>query len=429
MHIKNTFTLTKKVIFASSIGNLLEMYSFSLFTMLLPTLTPIFFPSSDPFAAILSASIVFSVGFLAYPIGALLFGYIGDRYGRKGALSLSLLGMALSTFCIGLLPLYSTLGILSPLCLACLRLIQGVCAGGECIGSGVFVIESISYKNPGFFGSLTAASGTFGALLASIISAFFVLSIMPFWAWRIPFILSVFIGVLGLYLRNTIKESPSFKKSFSKPNHSPIRELLRYHFIPFLCAVGIGALGTVPFYLIIGFLNPYLVFLNIINIQNNATLNFILLFFCAFTMPLAGYLADKVGYAKIMTLSALFSLIYAYPFFCIVYTGPLVKIAFAEVLFFSFSQIFVAPINAFITQLFPTRSRYTGAAFSYCIGMALFAGTALYISLSLITWSGNARFPFLYLMLICLIGLTSVVIGKNYTLSQTIEHKLVGNEA
>jgi MFS transporter, MHS family, proline/betaine transporter len=172
MNIKNTFIIAKRVIFASSIGNLLEMYSFSLFVILLPTLTPIFFPSSDPFAALLSAYMVFSVGFLAYPIGALIFGYIGDRYGRRVALSFSLLGMALSTFCIGLLPSYAILGIISPLFLASLRLVQGICAGGECMRSGIFVIESITSRNPGFFGSLPAASGTFGALFASLISSF-----------------------------------------------------------------------------------------------------------------------------------------------------------------------------------------------------------------------------------------------------------------
>ena len=179
MTIKNTFLTTKKVIFAASIGNLLEMYSFSLFVMLLPTLTPLFFPSSDPFASLLLAYVIFSVGFLAYPLGALLFGYIGDKHGRRVALSFSIVGMALSTCLIGLLPSYATLGIISPILLACLRLIQGACAGRECMGGGVFIIESISDKNHGFFGSLTAASGTFGALFASLISAFFVSSIMP----------------------------------------------------------------------------------------------------------------------------------------------------------------------------------------------------------------------------------------------------------
>ncbi|MBY0273563.1 MAG: MFS transporter [Alphaproteobacteria bacterium] len=428
MNLKQSLLVEKRVIVASSLGNLLEMYSFSLFAMLLPTLTPLFFPLSDPFAALFLAYSVFSVGFLAYPLGALLFGYMGDRYGRRFALSLSLLGMALGTFCIGLLPSYATLGIISPFLLACFRFIQGICAGGECMGSGIFLIESTSAKNSGFFGSLVAASGTFGALYASIVSVIFVSSIMPSWAWRIPFIVSIFIGGVGLYLRSTLEESSSFKNSFSKTNYSPIKEVFRHHFIPLLCAVGIGALGTVPFYLTIGFLNSYLVFLNIITIQHSESLNFILLLFCVLTMPFVGYLADKVGHVKIMVLSALLSLMYAYPFFCIVYTDSFFTIVFAELLFLALSQLFVAPLNAFMSQLFPVRARYTGAAFGYCMGMALFGGTAPYISLSLINWLGTTRAPFLYVMFICLIGLISVRMGKGYLPSEQKEYKLIESE-
>ena len=183
--------------------------------------------------------------------------------------------------------------------------------------------------------------------------------------------------------------------------------------MPFLCAIGIGALGTVPFYLIIGFLNSYLVFLNLITIQDSANLNFTLLLFCVCTMPLAGYVADKIGSATIMRLSALCSLLFAYPFFCMVYAGSFLNIVLTEILFLALSQLFVAPINAFITQLFPIRSRYTGTALGYCIGMALFGGTTPFISLALINWLGNPALPFVYIMLICLIGYISVRLGKN----------------
>jgi len=429
MNIKNTFSMAKKIILASSIGNFLEMYSFSLFSMLLPTLTSLFFPSSDPFAALLSAYLVFSVGFLAYPVGALFFGYIGDKYGRRVALSFSLLGMAFSTFSMGFLPSYIVLGIVSPLFLAFFRVIQGICAGGECMGSGVFVVESISNSNRGFFGSLIAASGTFGALIASIISAFFVSSGMPSWGWRLPFLFSILIGIVGLYLRTTVEESPSFKRSFSEGKHNPIKELLAYHLIPFLCAIGIGALGTVPFYLIIGFLNSYLVFSHLITIQEAANLNLLLLLFCVVTMPLAGYMADKVGYARTMVLSALSSLLYAYPFFHIIYVSSLFNIGLAEIIFLAFSQLFVAPINAFLTQLFPVHSRYTGMAFGYCIGMALFGGTTPYIALSLINGLGDAKCPFLYVICICLIGIISVIIGKHYISPEIADYKFRGSEA
>ena len=414
MTIKQTFLATKKVIFVASLGNLLEMYAFSLFVMLLPTLTPLFFPFSNPVAALLLAYGVFSLGFLAAPLGALLFGYIGDKYGRKMALSLSLYGMALSTFFIGLLPSFETLGIIAPLFLSCLCFVQGVCLGGENVGGGVYVIESISDKDHGFFGSLTAASGTLGGLFASVLSVFFVSSLMPAWGWRIPFVLAIFIGILGLYLRNSLEESPAFKRVSLVPSFNPIRELLSDKLLPFLCAIGIGGLGTVPFYLIIGFLNSYLVLLNLITISDSAHLNFALLLFSVCTMPLAGYLADKIGAANIMYLSALGSIAFAYPFFCMVYAGSFLNIMLAEIIFLGLSQLFVAPINAFVTQLFPPRSRYTGTALGYCIGMALFGGTTPFVSLSLINWSGSHFAPIFYLIFVCLVGMVSVKVGKKY---------------
>ncbi len=426
MKIANTHQGIKRILLASSIGNLLEMYSFSLFVVFLPILTPIFFPDSDPLAALLFAYGVFSVGFLAYPLGALIFGYIGDKYGRRIALSFSLLGMAISTFCIGLLPSYSVLGIISPLLLTGFRIVQGACAGGECIGSGIFIVEHVSNKSPGFFGSITAASGTFGALCASIVSTILVSSITPSWAWRIAFVLSLLIGGIGLYLRNTVVESPSFRNSLSGINSNPIQELMQKNFKAFLCAIGIGALGTAPFYLVIGFLNSYLVFLENLPVQDSTKLNFLLLSFCAFTLPIAGHIADKIGHIRIMTVSAFLSLIYAYPFFNIAYSKSFFNIACAEILFLSLSQLFVAPINAFLTQLFPIHYRYSGAAFGYCVGMALFGGTAPYISLSLINWSGNISFPFFYVIFVNLIGMASVLISKVYVLPRTMKHKLIG---
>jgi len=416
---KSTFPITKRIIFAASIGNLLEIYSFSLFTMLLPVLIPIFFPSSDPIAALLSAYLVFSVGFLAYPIGALIFGYIGDRYGRRIALCFSILGMALSTFCIGCVPSYAILGIYSTLLLTCFRLVQGICAGGECMGGGIFVVESISTKRVGFFGSIVASSGTLGAFFASIVSVPIPSSIMPSWVWRVPFITSIFIGFIGLYLRSTMEESPTFKNSSVQKGHNPIKELLLYHPVPFLCAIGIGALGTAPFYLIIGFLNSYLVYLKLITIQNSTYLNLILLLLCAFTMPCAGYIADKVGYSKIMLFSSISSFIYAYPFFSMIYNESFPTILITEIFFLLISQLFVAPINAFIMRLFPVRSRYTGIAFGYCIGMALFGGTTPYVSLWLIKWTGNNTIPYLYVMFICMIGFTAVLAGKKFSLFQS----------
>lgn len=405
-------TISKKTIFAASIGNLLEMYAFSLYTLFLPILSPIFFPSSDPFASLLLGYLVFAVGFFAYPFGALFFGFIGDVFGRKTALSFSLLGIALSTFLIGILPSYFAIGLLSPLLLSLFRTIQGLCAGGECIGSGMFIIEHTLRKYPSFFGSIAAASGTFGALVASIFSNLVVWEFLPHWAWRLLFIVSILIGIVGTHLRRSISESPDFNTSCSKKWINPIKEILKFYKLPFVMAIGVGALGTVPFYMVIGFLNNYLVTLEKISFSNSLQINFLLLLFCALTLPLAGYTADKISIYKAIVFSALFSFLYSYPFFYLIHSGSLFVIVGAELLLLSLSQFYVAPLNAFLNQTFPTHVRYTGASFGYCIGMALFGGTSPYISLAIIKMTGIKTLPSLYLAFVSFVGLSAVMIGR-----------------
>ena len=405
-------TISKKIIFAASIGNLLEMYAFSLYTLFLPILSPIFFPFSNPFAPLLLGYLVFAVGFFAYPFGALLFGLIGDMFGRKAALSFSLLGMALATFFIGILPSYFTMGLLSPLLLSFFRTIQGLCAGGECIGSGMFIIEHALRKYPSFFGSIAAASGTLGALVASIFSNLVVWEFLPHWTWRLLFVGSIFIGIVGIHLRRSVSESPDFDEVYPKKRINPAREILKFYKIPFLAAVGVGALGTVPFYMIIGFLNNYLVALEKISFLDSLQINFVLLLFCALTLPLAGYVADKISIYRAMAFSAFFSFLYSYPFFYFIHSGSLFVVVCAELLLLSLSQFYVAPLNAFLNQIFPSHIRYTGASFGYCIGMALFGGASPYISLTIIKITGIETLPSLYLAFVSCIGLSAVMVGR-----------------
>ena len=163
-----------KTTIAAALGNMLEFYSFTLFSLFLPTLLPLFFPSTDYFASLLSGYLVLAVGFFAYPLGSLLFGYIGDQYGRKIALIISISLMAITTYLIGVLPTYEQAGFFSPLALSCCRIIQGVCAGGEAIRAGVLVVEHANKgSNTCFLGSIPAAFGTMGALQASLIVYFF----------------------------------------------------------------------------------------------------------------------------------------------------------------------------------------------------------------------------------------------------------------
>jgi MHS family proline/betaine transporter-like MFS transporter len=393
--------VSKQTIIAAALGNMLEFYNFTLFSLFLPILLPIFFPADSYFASLLLGYLVLAVGFLAYPFGSLLFGYIGDKYGRKTALLLSINLMAIATCLIGIIPPYQQLGYLSPLVLSLCRIVQGICTGGEAIGAGVLVVEHAKRdSNISFLGSIPAAFGTLGALLASIVVYFLTKYHLAYEYWRYPFIAAFLLGLIGFYFRKAMVESPLFNqkteklKEKNRNNDASVSAVFTKTPLSLIAAAAVGALGTVPFYLIIGFLNTYLGDLGIITPEERVTLNLILLTFCVLTFPFAGYIAGKVGYFQSMITSSLTTLIYAYFFFKTIFIGDFSSVLYAELFLLGISQFYVAPINAFISKLFPTSLRYKGAALGYCIGMALFGGTAPYISTWLIKWSGDCIFRF-----------------------------------
>jgi MHS family proline/betaine transporter-like MFS transporter len=412
-----TFSIIiRKTTMAAALGNMLEFYSFTLFSLFLPTLLPLFFPSTDYFASLLSGYLVFAVGFFAYPFGSLLFGYIGDQYGRKIALMISISLMTIATSLIGLLPSYEQAGVFSPLALFCCRILQGICAGGEAIGAGILVVEHAKKESTMcFLGSIPAAFGTMGALQASLIVYLFFKYDLPLEWWRIPFIAALLLGLIGFYFRQAMVESPIFKKetqTLRRLSTFSVWEVFKKTPFSLIPAAAVGALGTVPFYLVIGFLNIYLSDIGAITSVERATINMTLLFFCTLTLPLAGYIADRIGYFNLMIISSFSTLLYAYPFFYMVFKGSFLFVLMAELILLGISQLYVAPINAFISKLFPTHLRYKGAALGYCLGMALCGGTAPYISTLLIKISGNNIMPFCYLIFVSFLGLVGVLLGQ-----------------
>ena len=400
----------KKTLISASIGNMLEFYNFALFGLFLPIISPLFFPEKDPIASLLYGYLFFAVGFFAYPLGALLFGYMGDKIGRKRALSLSILLMAIPTAFIGILPPYSFLGILSPIFLFFCRVFQGVCAGGEYNGAGIFIIEHSGKDQEGYSGAFVAAAGTFGSFFATLIGLIFTFPGIFEGAWRVPFLLGSLVGLIGFYIRKELTESPKFIENKEvKKQVNPLANLFKYHYKALIYAIGIGALGTVPFYLVIGYLNTYFVTLKKFSLFEMMILNMGLTFFCGITLPLVGKLADRIGHVRIMVGSSLILLVYAFIFFSLLQGESMIIIFIAEVILLGLSQGYVAPLNAFTSNLFPVSVRYSGTSLGYCIGMALFGGTTPYISSLLTQYIHNPIAPSFYLVFICLLGMFSVL--------------------
>jgi len=200
----------KKVIIASVLGNALELYDFSLYGIFVPLFATLFFPTGNPTVALLASLATFAVGFLTRPLGGILFGYLGDRFGRKNALLISIMLMALPTLIISFLPTYAQIGILAPILLLLCRLLQGLCAGGEYTGASIFIIEHLGKSRRGLAGSLISASGAIGSLIAMLLGAALLQPGLPEWSWRIPFLMGAFLALIGFYIRRSLQESPEF---------------------------------------------------------------------------------------------------------------------------------------------------------------------------------------------------------------------------
>lgn len=383
---------------ALMIGNILEYYDFFLYSFFVSILSPLFFPATDPLTALMMGFGVFAVGFIARPIGALFFGHWGDKYGRKKALLGTLLLMAFSTIGIGVLPIYEKIGIFSPLLLVLFRLCQGFAAGGEVNGVAILGLEQTPLEKHGFVGALINSSAGVGAILATLMGALFTNGLMPEWAWRVPFFLGGFVAVIGLYLRHSLKEGPA-----RQPSKIPLLDVIQHHPLSFLKAIGVGGFIHVPFYIIVGYMNPTLHAKGIISSLELMLMNMFVTLMGALIMPVLGHYSDKVGPQQLMSWGALGQIALIIPVFLIYGTENLVWVLSAQIMLLMFAEAYVAPSNAYLNSLFPPECRYSGVAFGSCLGVALFGGTTPLICSHFATLFGPLG-PSFYLIGMALIG-------------------------
>lgn len=391
-----------KVIAAGMVGNALEFYDFTLYGFFAPIIAAHFFPAGDPSVALIYSLGIFAFGFLMRPLGAAVFGHLGDRYGRKRALSLSVILMALPTALIGALPDHATIGIAAPILLTLCRLLQGLCTGGEYNGAAIFVLEHQQKDRGGFAGGLITSSCTLGALLGTGIGYVCTLEGMPGWGWRIPFFIGALIGIVGLYIRSHLDESPEFQASHQKTSPEtkkiPLLDAIVRHPYSVLCIVGVAWLNGVMYYAAFTYVSIYLA--TLYNWSTNASLPIASIALIAYSCltPFAGALSDRWGTGKLMKPAALALAILAYPMYKLLATGRLELIIIAQLVFATLAAFFSGPINAFMLRLFPVRDRYSGISFSYSLGIALFGGFTPFIMTLLIQGTKNPVSPAFWLI-------------------------------
>ncbi len=410
-----------KIIGAASAGTLIEWYDFYLFGSLATIISKQFFPPDHPTAAFLSTLAVFATGFIVRPFGALVFGRLGDRVGRKYTFLVTLLLMGGSTFAIGLLPTYQTIGVFAPILLVLLRLLQGLSVGGEFGGAATYVAEHSPDPQRGFYTGWIQTTATLGLLmsLGVILATQHQLGAVDFaaWGWRVPFLCSVLLVALSYYIRARMSESPLFiaAKSAGKLSASPLRESflekanLRLGLIALFGAVaGHGVVWyTGQFYA--------LFFLQKVAHVEFATSNVILACSLVLTTPfyvVFGALSDRIGRKPVMLAGCALAAIFFLPVYHAIlhFSAPLnVPVLIALVSFqMLFGTMTYGPLAAFLVELFPTRIRYTAMSLPYHLGIGVLGGLTPLIASSLVAQTGNNYMGLAYPIIVALI---TVVVG------------------
>jgi MHS family proline/betaine transporter-like MFS transporter len=397
--------LTRTVI-AGAIGNVLEWYDFGLFGFFAPVIAREFFPSEARLTSLLGTYGVFATGFLMRPLGGVLFGHIGDRWGRKRALELSVLLMAISTALMGVLPAHASLGLAAPLILTLLRLLQGLSVGGEYIGSMSFLVEHAPPARRAFLGSWSSSSVVLGSLLGSGVAALCVGLLseadLAAWGWRVPFLGGILLGLAGLWLRLGVEETPSFLKIREAGGlaANPVAEAVRNNPGAILTTLGLTGLMSVGFYLPFVWLPTWLARINRPALPESQALaaNTIALVALLLLTPLTALASDRVGRKPMFLAAALGYALLSYPLFLLMTGGTFGRSLVGGLAFAACSGLFSGCMAATMVELFPTRTRYTGIAIGYNAGQALLGGTAPWVATALIQLTGNDLAPAFYLI-------------------------------
>jgi metabolite-proton symporter len=410
----------RRVVAASMIGTTIEWYDFFLYgSAAALVFNKIFFPSYDPFVGTLLAFATYAVGFVARPLGGIVFGHYGDRIGRKRLLMLSLVMMGVATVLIGLLPTYGQIGVWAPAGLVALRLVQGFAVGGEWGGAVLMAAEHGDSARRGFWASWPQAGVAAGSLLSAGVLALIAglqgEADFIAWGWRIPFLLSALLVAVGWYIRHRVEESPMFEKALKDakvPPKLPALDVLRQR--PWAIALGAGLrVGeNISYYILTVF---SLTFLVDVAEETRATALEALLIGAAvqfFAIPLFGRLSDRIGRRPVYAFGGLGLAAFSFAFFPMLASGDSALIVLAIVVGLVLHSAMYGPQAAFITELFPTRIRYSGVSIAYQL-TAIFAGSlAPMIALWLYTENGSAVPVAIYVGVACFISGVSALLAK-----------------
>ncbi|RRQ28764.1 proline/glycine betaine transporter ProP [Rhodococcus sp. Eu-32] len=413
--------MLKRAVSAAALGNTMEWFDFGVYGYLAATLGKVFYPDASPGVQLLSTFATFAAAFLVRPLGGLFFGPLGDRIGRQKVLAATMILMSIGTLAVGLIPSYATIGIWAPILLLVARLVQGFSTGGEYGGATTFIAEYSPDKRRGFFGSWldfgTFVGYAMGSGLVTILNAALGDATMVEWGWRIPFFIAGPMGIIGLYLRLKLEDTPAFRKQLDdhdskvKEQESGAKEIgkiFTQHWRALLICMGIVLLYNVSNYMVTSYLPTYFT-----EVLGRSQLSADLLVLSAMVIVVSiivgvGRLTDWIGRKPVFVFGAVAQIVLAIPCFLLIqqtgFVGPLIGCLVLGVIL----ACFAAPSASTLPALFPTRVRYAALSIGFNLSVSLFGGTTPLVTSALVSATGSAMVPAFYLILSGVIGLVAV---------------------
>ena len=408
-----------RAVVAATVGNMLEWYDFTIYAAFAIPISKSFFPADNEVVSLLLSFVTFGLGFVARPFGAAFLGGYADRKGRRNALSLTILLMALGTGIIALCPGYDRIGLAAPIIILGARLIQGFSAGGEIGGAVSTLVEHAPPARRGLYASFQQLSQGGSTMLSGLVAMTIALTLPPAdvaaWGWRLAFGVGLLIAPVGLYIRRELEDAPIFTdKAADHPAEMPIRLVLRDHWRAVLAGMLVVMLWTVAQYIA----NYFPTFATR-ELKVSLSQSYLgplvvgtVLLFC----PLVGALADRFRRKRVMIVGALGLLVVAYPAFTYLIAAPSTdRLVATQITVAFFMLIYTAPASAVLAELFPTPVRATGISLTYSLGVAIFGGFTPAIITALIGWTGQPVAVAFYLMGAAFVSLIAVLQLTDHT--------------
>ncbi|QPZ93265.1 MFS transporter [Thioclava electrotropha] len=402
---------------AGFIGNVVEWYDFALYGYLAGVIAPVFFPSNDPTAGLIATYGIFAAGFLMRPLGAAVFGWFGDRYGRARTMQISVVMMAMPTLFLGILPTYAQVGVLAPTLLVLVRLLQGLSVGGEFSSSATYLVETAPLKKRGLTGSWANIGSMSGSLLgvgaAALVTNLFDAQTLADWAWRLPFLGGAVLGTVAILIRRNLHTSEHFQQhQEGRDDTSPLLEAFTTNRRETLLAVAFAASYGTCYYIAFVYLPEWLSGQGLMARDTALLINTAMTVLVIPAMPLAAIVGDRWVTRRVWIALAIGLLaLVAWPLheWMLVSGGALLPVVVAHAVTFLLLAVPLGSGPALFAEMFPERDRLSGYSVAFNIGLGIFGGLTPMIATSLIAATGMVTAPALYMLAAGLIAVIALV--------------------